>query len=301
MPDIQMRFMRDMLVLSEPLESMLAQRGFDVPHDMPYLLTMEPETVEDAMRTVAMTGAQCLVTPTAGITSAQLAHVRMSGDAQSIAQAAVAAVVERKPQHILAEIGPCGLPLDASSKASLNENRSQYAQAARAFEGLALDAFFLNGFTSIADLKCALMGIAQVAGIPVFASVRVADGCVDGVSLRPPIADAFAAMADLGASVLGFETAESPAAAVSYARQAAAFDLPVLAQLFVKQKAPKQGGPTDENPYYCADAMERAAVELYGAGVQFLRATGKATPAYTGALVATVSGLDVRGYNDAER
>ena len=40
--------------------------------------------------------------------------------------------------------------------------------------------------------------------------------------------------------------------------------------------------------------MEGAAVKLYAAGVQFLRATGQATPAYTGALVATVSGLDVR-------
>ena len=40
--------------------------------------------------------------------------------------------------------------------------------------------------------------------------------------------------------------------------------------------------------------MAPAAVKLYGAGVQFLRATGKATPSFTGALAATVYGLDVR-------
>ena len=301
MPDIQMRFEKDMLVLSAPLEAVLAQRGFDMSRDMPYLLMMEPETIEDALRVAAMTGAQCLVAPTAGITEAQLAHARMRDEAPRLAAAAIAAVRERKPQHILAEIGPCGLPLDPGSKASLNENRAQYAQAARAFSGMQLDAFFLNGFTDVADLKCALMGVAQASDAPVFASVRAADGVLAGGLRDAPLADAFAAMADLGASVLGFETAEPPEAAVSYAREARAFGLPVLAQLFACERAPKQGGPTASNPYYCADAMERAAVALYGAGVQFLRATGAATPAYTGALVATVTGLDVRGCADAER
>ena len=51
--------------------------------------------------------------------------------------------------------------------------------------------------------------------------------------------------------------------------------------------------PTEENPYYCPDAMVGVAVQLRGAGVQFLRATGAATPAYTGALAAAVTGYDV--------
>ena len=296
MPDIQMRFMKDMLVLSSPLETLLAQHGFDMPRDMPYLLMMEPETVEDAVRSVAITGAPCLVAPTAGITTARLAHVRMADDAPDIASAAVAAVRGLKPQHILAEIGPCGLPLDASAKASLNENRAQYAGAARALVGLPIDAVFLNGFARLADLKCALMGVAQVSDLPVFASVRVAGGMLDDGYGKTPFAEAFATMVDFGAAVVGFETAEPIDAAVGYARQATAYGLPVLAQLNVKERAPKQGGPTPENPYNCAGAMEQAAVALYGAGVQFLRATGEATPAYAGALYAMVAGLDVKGY-----
>lgn len=300
MPDIQMRFFKDMLVLAGSVEAVLAQRGFDIPRDMPYLLTMEPETIEDAVRSVAMTGAQCLVAPTADITPARLAHVRMRDEAPRIAAAAVAAVRERKPQHILAEIGPCGLPLDPSSKSSLNENRAQYAQAARALADLPLDAIFLNGFTRLADLKCTLMGVAQASSLPVFASVRVVDGMLDDGHGNTTLADALAVMADLGAAVIGFETAEPVDAAVKYARQAVEFGLPAIAQLYVRERAPKQGGPTGENPYYCADAMEQAAVALYGAGVQFLRATGAATPAYTGALCATVFGLDVKGGSDAE-
>ena len=39
--------------------------------------------------------------------------------------------------------------------------------------------------------------------------------------------------------------------------------------------------------------MMPAALVLRAVGVQFLRAAGQATPAYTGVLAATVAGLDV--------
>ena len=114
-------------------------------------------------------------------------------------------------------------------------------------------------------------------------------------------------MAGVGAVSLTFEKSKDLADALvkkgeetaaennmSYEQVRDQVDAPILVQLVVRERAPRQGGPTPENPYYCADAMEGAAVKLYAAGVQFLRATGQATPAYTGALVATVSGLDVR-------
>ena len=76
-------------------------------------------------------------------------------------------------------------------------------------------------------------------------------------------------------------------------RAAQATDLPLLVQLHVACKDPKQGKATAENPYYCADTMVQAAVRLRAEGAQFLRAVGDASPAYTGALAATLSGLDV--------
>ena len=164
MPDIELRFNKDMLVLSAPVDAMLARQGVDVARDRQYLNLMEPDAIHDALNLEVMAGAQCLVTTTEDITQARLAHVRMEGDAAKLAHAALDIACDLKPQHVLAEIGPCGLPLDASSKASLNECRGQYAQAARAFEEDRIDAFFLNGFTNVADLKCALMGVAQARG-----------------------------------------------------------------------------------------------------------------------------------------
>ncbi|MFR4959962.1 MAG: homocysteine S-methyltransferase family protein, partial [Eggerthella lenta] len=200
---------------------------------------------------------------------------------------------ELKSQHVLVEIGPCGLPLDAASKSSLNENRDQYARAAHACDGQEFDAFFLNGFANPADLKCALMGVRQVSGAPVFASVDVdADGMLaDG---RHTLEDALAVMVDYEASVVGFATAAPLDAAVTFARRASgAGRLPVLAQLIVREHNPKQGDVTHENPYYCPDVLVGAAVQLRAAGAQFLRAAGAATPAYAGALAAASEGFDV--------
>ena len=340
MPDIQLRYHKDMLVLSAPIDAALARQGIDAARDRQYLNLMEPDAITDALRLEQMAGAQCLVTATEDITQARLAHARMEGDAHTLAHAAVQAVAELKPQHILAEIGPCGLPLDASSKASLNENRAQYADAARAFQGEPIDALFLNGFTRIDDLKCALMGVRQISNLPLFASVVLGETPLDpvcstaqgqtpdeevlaniGQSLlvgyelaeleratgmpanrkgleadRWP--EAVSVMADLGASVVGFETAEPAFKAVAYAQQAAQItDLPLLAQLratadqSARQAAPLV--PLDDILEYTPDTMAPAAVKLYGAGVQFLRATGKATSSFTGALAATVFGLDV--------
>mgnify|MGYP002554810123 FL=1 len=293
MPDIALRFDKDMLVISASVSAALARQGVDVGRDLELMTVLEPDSIQEAMRLESMAGAQCLVTTTAGITPARMAQVGMEDRAQDVARASLEVLRPLKPQHVLVEIGPCGLPLDASSKASLNENRDQYARAARLFAGEQFDAFFLNGFTTASDLLCALMGVRQVSDMPAFASVDVlADGTL--ASGRGTLEEACSIMGEYGASVAGFSTASGIEDACALAKRAeAACDLPILVQLAVAEHKPKQGGPTDANPYYCPDAVVDAAVRLRASGVQFLRATGAATPAYTGALAATTAGLDV--------
>ena len=173
MPDIALRFDKDMLVVSAPASAALARQGVDVDRDLELMTVLEPDSIQEAMRLESMAGAQCLATSTAGITPARMAQVGMEDRAQDVARASLEVLRPLKPQHVLVEIGPCGLPLDASSKASLNENRDQYARAARLFAGEQFDAFFLNGFTTASDLLCALMGVRQVSDMPAFASVDV--------------------------------------------------------------------------------------------------------------------------------
>lgn len=288
MADIELRLHRDMLTLSAPIDAALARQGVDVARDRQYLNLMEPDVVSDALKMELVAGAQCVVTPTEDITRARLAHVNMDADAMRLAKAALDIAAELKPQHVLAEIGPCGLPLDPSSKASLNENRGQYADAARAFGDGAFDAFFLNGFVKAADLKCALMGVAQVSGKPVF---------VSAVTVGEEWPALLETMVDLGAAVVGIETAEPIERVTAFVEEAKKqTDLPILVQLRVtrpSREAAKGLIPLNDIAEYTADTLAHAAVRLFGAGAQFLRATGEATPACTAVLAATTSGLNV--------
>ncbi|MBQ2681528.1 MAG: hypothetical protein IJF97_06295, partial [Eggerthellaceae bacterium] len=76
MPDIELRFGKDMLVLSAPIDAVLARQGIDSARDRQYLNLMEPDVVQDALNLEMVAGAQCLVTTTEDITRARLAHVR---------------------------------------------------------------------------------------------------------------------------------------------------------------------------------------------------------------------------------
>ena len=299
MADLALRFFKDMLVLSSPVVGALRRQGIESARDQALALLLEPETIEEAYRVEAVAGPQCFVLPTAALTPARLAEVGMEGKGAELAAHALAAVAPFKPQHTLAEIGPCGLPLDPSAKTSLVENRDQYARAAHLFDDAAIDAIFLNGFATADDLKCALMGVRKACDLPVLASVDVtADGALAGG--RGTLADAVAVMAEFGAAVAGFATLAAPAKAVRLADEvrervaAQGADLCLLATVVVAERDPRQQGPTPENPYYAPDTMMAAAVDLRAAGVQFLRAAGDATPAYTGVLAAATAGQDVK-------
>ncbi|MCI9129760.1 MAG: methionine synthase [Eggerthellaceae bacterium] len=343
MADIQLRFGKDMLTVSSPVRTQLAdvadyedddiadapeeahpdivahdERALrlsqvrEVPsdesavqqtQDLELALLLEPEVFEEAYTLEKVAGAQCLVAPTANLTPARLAHVRMQDAAADLARSALQVVSAHAPEHVLVEIAPCGLPLDAASKASLLESRMQYIEAASLFKDAAFDAFFLNGFTSTTDLKCALMGIRKVSDAPIIACVDVdANGMLaplsPGLHARPAtesLEEAVSVMAELGANVAGFSTA-APAdvAAELVARVKSVAYIPVMAELCVRERVPG-AAPTEENPYPQPDDVFAAAQVLHEAGAQFLRASGDATPAYTGSIAAAVAGMDIAG------
>lgn len=290
MSDIALRFHKDVLVLSAPVANALGRLGVDAQRDLAFTLLFEPDTIEEAYRLEALAGTQCLVAPTAQMTPAQLAQGGMEGQGPQLARAALEALAPFKPQHVLVELAPCGLPLDPDSKASLVEHRDQYARAARWFDGIEFDGFFLSGFSDCTTLKCALMGLAKASDAPVLASVAVdGEGRLTGAAAQAAgetLEDAVRTAADLGAAVVGFETSAGPDEAVKLCARACAIGalaLPVLVQLQVEEGA----------PYADPDALADAALALCGAGAQFLRASGAAGAADAGVLVATTMGIDV--------
>lgn len=294
MADIQLRLHKDMLVLTAPVDFALERQGIDMTEDAEYISLMEPETVRDALRYEVMAGAQCLVTNTEGICPARLAHKRVEDRIEEFAQAALEHAAECKPQHTVCEIGACGLPLDPSSEASMEQSMSQYARAAAAFGEEGFDAMLLNGMRTVADIQCAVAGVRRVYDGPVMASINIdADGLYDGGGIE----EAVAAMAQ--ADVIGFASEAPQDVLCEVVRRASALtDKPILVQIGVRaatameKRRASLGSAIPGKPYALPDALADAALALRAAGAQFLRATGEATPAYTGALVVATMGAD---------
>ena len=85
MADIQMRFGKDMLVLSTSFNHSFAQLGFDLATEEAYVDLCEPETVEQAYQMEKMIGTPCFCTATECITNARLAHEKFEGHGKDIA------------------------------------------------------------------------------------------------------------------------------------------------------------------------------------------------------------------------
>jgi 5-methyltetrahydrofolate--homocysteine methyltransferase len=299
MADIALRFHKDPLVLSAPIDELLARQGVDNPAaEREYMDLIEPESVFELQKLDPMVGAHCLVTNTYDITRARLAHARFEEQSAEIARASVDILRDLKPQHIIASIGPTRLPIDPESASSMKQNRNQYARAVQDF-GEGIDAVLLDGMVSLVDLKCALAGAKKVTDLPVFASVDL-DAAGKIVGRDTTWEEALAVMSDFEADVVGFSTA-APLDAVLPLVQTAVdlVPMPLLVQLKVGEHDPRDVNPgfrpveiTPDNPYRTPDAIFDAATALLNAGAQFLRAVGHATPSYTGALVIAGDGRD---------
>lgn len=292
MADLQLRFHKDILVLSGNLDEALASYGIDVERDREFTHLFEPETMLEALKLEAMVGAQCIVTNTPGITRARLLHSRLEKNAGEIAAAALDTVHSVEPQHVLAQIGPTLLPIDPDSKTSLKQNRDQYAVAAREFAEDRIDAFFLDSMVSLTDLRCALMGVRMVSDKPILATVPIdGEGRIAGHPGQT-FAEAVSIMEELQADVVGFTSMAQPSDLVRIVKETAQqTDLPILAQLEVGEHTKRDLNPglapvviTADNPYKTPDALVDAALLLQEAGVQFFRAAGKSSASYTGAL-----------------
>ncbi len=301
MADIELRFHKDMLVLSAPVVFALERQGINMQEDGELVMLMEPETVQDALRMEAMTGAQCLVAGTEGICEARLAHNRMENRAQEIALRALEGAWACKPQHLICEIGSCGLPLDPSNEGSRAQTEQQYENAVQALNDASAeldlgmyDAILLNGLRSVADAECAIDAVRRKTDRPVLASVDLDE---DGLFAGKGVEDIVTALDR--ADVVGLScAAEAATIAEAVRRFAALTEKPLLVQIRVKvatameKKRATLGVSIPGNPYATPDSLADAALALRAAGAQFLRVVGEATPACTGALAVAVSGAD---------
>ena len=118
--------------------------------------------------------------------------------AQEIALRALEGAWACKPQHLICEIGSCGLPLDPSNEGSRAQTEQQYENAVQALNDASAeldlgmyDAILLNGLRSVADAECAINAVRRKTDRPVFASVDLDE---DGLFAGKDVEDIVSAL-----------------------------------------------------------------------------------------------------------
>ena len=305
MPDIKMRFNKDMLVFSSPIKSAFLEscEGAQDKFHPEMLCITEPDTIQEALKWQIVAGAQCLVAPLEDLCEASLVHKDMCKDAENLCDISVKLANQEKPQHTIAQINCCKLPFDCSSENSKEQLAAQYYNAALLYSNKKVDAIMLNNLRSIPEITLAVVAVKKATTLPVIVSVEFNDGCFSDKEISAT--EVAGAMCESGADVIAFSCGAPldivEKIALDFSSCAHARDIAVLAQIIVGENNPKQGRATTENPYYCSDTMVQVATSLRACGVQFLRACGAASPAYTGTLVAASAGFDVSLRGDSER
>lgn len=292
MPDIQLRFHRDTLVLSSdsapsPAESNAAPQLATQLEDA---LLLDSESIEQRFRLEKTAGAACLCVPCKGLSARYLSVQAANEDhAHQLAKQLFALIAQLAPTHVVAEITPREIPFDASSAASIREQRDAYAFIARALKNIPLDMVLLSRFPSFELAKCALVGIKKVLDVPCAVSIN-AHAYADS----PNIGALIQTLCDLELSVFGWHVpCNDNALGALFQQTRQACCLPLLCE-FSMASCNKEQNNRASSLTFLSDALVKQAEQVYALGVQFFRVTESPRAALTAALTASIQGLDVR-------
>ena len=291
MPDIQMRFHRDIVIVDGAMGTMLQREGVCMDECAEYLNILDPEIILSIHRRYIMAGAMCITTNTFGASRAKLASYDLADNVREINTAGVAIARAAGAMHVLADVGPCGLLLEPLGEATFEQVYDQYFEQVSILAAAGPDAILIETMTDIADARCAVLAAKAACDLPVFVSCAfMANGRMELSGTDP--ATAAVILEAVGADVVGMNCGSGPEHLLPLAeRMAKATNLPLIVQ-------PNAGIPTlnrrGETVFPgTADQMLMYAERFKACGVQFIGSCCGSTPAFTGALYAVLGGRDV--------
>jgi homocysteine S-methyltransferase len=203
------------LLCDGAMGSLLYARGITYEKCFDSLNLSHPELITNIHSEYISAGADVIETNSFGANRTKLEAYNLGDRVREINFRAVRLAREAReisglPIFIAGAIGPTGRPLQAPDEHRLVEVRSIFKEQIEALQEGGADILILETFSSLAELRQAILAAKEVGGLPVIAQMSFYE---DGHTLSGQSASRVAAvLTDIGVDVIGANCSVGPAA-----------------------------------------------------------------------------------------
>jgi len=283
------------LLCDGAMGTLLYARGVAYEQCFDALNLTQPELIQGIHREYINAGAQIIETNTFGANRLKLEAYNLEERVRDINFRAVRLAREARevaghPVFIAGAVGPSGRPLQAPDEHRLSELRAIFREQIEALLEGGADLLILETFSSLAELRQAVLAAQEVGGLPIVAQMSFYE---DGHTLSGQSAARVAAvLSDLDVDVMGANCSVGPSATLDTLQEMIAAirqsgdDTNANPQLFSAQ--PNAGLPTriGNRFFYMAtpDYFADYALRFARAGVQLIGGCCGTTPHHIAAM-----------------
>ncbi|HEX4204837.1 MAG TPA: bifunctional homocysteine S-methyltransferase/methylenetetrahydrofolate reductase [Ktedonobacteraceae bacterium] len=175
----------------------------------------QPELIQSIHQEYISAGAQIIETNTFGANRTRLETYNLGERVREINMRAASIAKEAREVvgqsvFIAGAVGPTGRPIQAPDEQRLSELRAIFRAQIEALQAGGVDFLILETFSSLAELRQAVLAAQEVGGLPIVAQMSFQD---DGHTLAGQSAARVATVLnDLGVDILGANCSVGPAA-----------------------------------------------------------------------------------------
>ncbi|MFL5588432.1 MAG: bifunctional homocysteine S-methyltransferase/methylenetetrahydrofolate reductase [Ktedonobacteraceae bacterium] len=283
------------LLCDGAMGTLLYARGITYEQCFDELNVTQPELIQSIHREYISAGAQIIETNTFGANRVKLDGYQLGDRVREINSRAVrlareAREISGQPVFVAGAVGPSGQPLQAPNEQRLSELRGIFREQIEALLEGGADLLILETFSSLAELRQAVLAAQEAGGVPIIAQMSFYE---DGHTLSGQSAARVAAVLnDLGVNVMGTNCSVGPAATLDVMQEMISAikqlgdDLQPTPALFSAQ--PNAGLPTriGNRFFYMAtpDYFADYALRFAQAGVHLIGGCCGTTPRHIAAM-----------------
>ncbi|HLL77886.1 MAG TPA: bifunctional homocysteine S-methyltransferase/methylenetetrahydrofolate reductase [Ktedonobacteraceae bacterium] len=216
MEHLLLQTLRERPVLCDgAMGTLLYTRGITYEHCFDAVNLSQPDIISGIHLEYIHAGAQIIETNSFGANRAKLEAYNLESQVRVINKSAVrlareAREISGKPVFVAGAVGPTGRPLQAPDEHRLSELRSIFREQIEALQEGGVDLLILETFSSLAELRQAVLAAQELGGLPIVAQMSFYE---DGHTLSGQSATRVATVLnDMGVDVIGANCSVGPAA-----------------------------------------------------------------------------------------